>query len=57
MTVVGEGGDFDADGIPDVPVGMPELDTVVIVSGRQAGARLSRGRWAVVRTLRCPEPR
>jgi hypothetical protein len=57
MTVVGEGGDFNGDGIPDLPVGLPEQDTVVVLDGRVlgAGARWSdvrRADWQVLLTLR-----
>jgi hypothetical protein len=47
---VAEGRDFNVDGIPDLPVGLPELDEVVILSGRQfgmrqAGSTVERSNW------------
>jgi hypothetical protein len=47
---VAEGRDFDLDGIPDLPVGLPELDEVVILSGRQfalrpPGSEVKRPNW------------
>lgn len=56
-TVVGEGADFDRDGIPDLPVGLPEQETVVVLMGCDLRGPtpskvVKRGDWPVLRTLR-----
>jgi hypothetical protein len=57
MAVVGEAGDFDLDGIPDLPVGLPELDSVVVLDGSRLGPRgeavhVRSGEWPVLRSFR-----
>jgi hypothetical protein len=54
---VAEGRDFDLDGIPDLPVGLPELDEVVVLSGRQFGVRtagttVQRSDWWEILVIR-----
>lgn len=54
--VVGRGADFDSDGIPDLPVGLPALDQVVILSGRDFPRFEDRGTeprraWRIVLSL------
>ena len=57
MAVVGEGRDFDGDEVPDLPIGFPEEDTVVVRDGRGLDGRtrwcdVRRGDWPVLLTLR-----
>ena len=56
-TVVGEGADLDRDGIPDLPVGLPEAEMVVVLSGSalrdpNTSREVSSGDWPVLWRLR-----
>jgi hypothetical protein len=55
--IVGESRDFDGDGIPDLPVGLPETDEVLILSGRGLQSKLDgplvlRADWPVLEAIR-----
>lgn len=58
---VGEGRDFDADGIPDLVVGLPENDEVVVLSGRALGSlspdgAVPRAEWPQLLAYRLEGP-
>jgi hypothetical protein len=55
--IVGDSQDFDRDGIPDLPVGLPETDEVLILSGRELQAKLRgppvlRSDWPLLKAIR-----
>ena len=54
---VAEGRDFDGDGIPDLPVGLPGADEVVILSGAglsrlAPGSEVARSDWPELQVVR-----